>query len=166
MTCQCLLFLQHLLRQVIFISYLFRWCCLTSKQRISMLGLWLVIEWINILERMEGGRGGARKGGGRVCSQSDIERGNTGSGTGTHTCAHTQAGVQTQCRKLKWGQPHMGSYIRTCHGCESTSGVTTYLPKSCAIHLLLKALIFYSILWGTQAKEMSKRVNWSGYMHT
>ena len=59
----------------------------------------------------------------------------------------------------------MGSYIGTCHGCESTSGLTTYLPKSCGSHLLLKALIFYSILWRTQVKEMNRRVNWSGYMH-
>ena len=126
MTFQCLLFLQHLLRQVIFISYLFRWCCLTSKQRISMLGLWLVIEWINILERMEGGRGVARKGGGRVCRQSDIERGNTGSGTGTHTCTHTGRCANSM-QKIKM-RPATHGIIHTYMSCLWEHIWLNYLP--------------------------------------
>lgn len=52
-------FLWHLLRQVVILVYSCGWWYLASKERVAMLGLWLVVERVNVLE---GGR--VREGGG------------------------------------------------------------------------------------------------------
>lgn len=109
-------FLWHLLRQVVILVYSCGWLYLASKERVAMLGLWLVVEWVNVLE---GGR--VREGGGK-CTQA-VPRSQPRRGwvnKGTHARIHTVSSLKVkQCNgsEVEGSMCTLHGHLLTCPNC-------------------------------------------------